>query len=97
MRIHRGDGGNQCRDVGRKSYLMLGEGAEIPESRFIRQSPAQRSKDPAAAPTAGRPFSKDTLEADNSIEVVVVGGGTNTYRSVGDFSCLSSADVDQWR
>jgi len=79
------------------SYLKLGEGAEIPESRYLRQTPGQRSKDPASAPTAGRPFSKDILEAENSIEIVVVGGGTNTYFSGGDFSHLSSANVDKWR
>ena len=49
------------------------------------------------APTSGRAFSKEALEADNSIEVVVVGGGTNTYCSGSDFGYLTSAKVDQWR
>ena len=33
----------------------------------------------------------------NSIEVVVVGGGTNTYWSGGDFSHVTSIAVDKWR
>lgn len=79
------------------TYLKLGPGAEIPESRYIRQSPRQQSKDPASAPTSGRAFSRDSLDAENSIEVVVVGGGTNTYWSGGDFGYLSSTSVDLWR
>jgi hypothetical protein len=75
------------------SYLKLGPNADIPESRYLRSRDAAG----AAAPTSGRAFSQDTLTSDNSIEVVVVGGGTNTYWSGGDFGYLTTAVIDQWR
>ena len=78
------------------SYLKLGDGAEIPQSRYIRRPPRKTgSKEPQTG--SGRPFFPETLDAQNSLEIVVVGGGTNTYWAGGDFSYMSSASVDQWR
>jgi hypothetical protein len=82
------------------SYLKLGEGAEIPESRFLRDPNAQPLRagemPPKPAPGAKRPATPMS-EMGNSIEVVVVGGGTNTYWSGGDFSHVTSISVDKWR
>lgn len=41
--------------------------------------------------------SKDTNEPTTSIEIVVTGGGTNTFWSGGDFGYVGSASVDYWR
>jgi hypothetical protein len=41
--------------------------------------------------------SKDTNEPTVSIEIVVTGGGTNTFWSGGDFGYVGSVSVDQWR
>ena len=35
--------------------------------------------------------------SNTSIEIVVTGGGTNTFWSGGDFGYAGSASVDQWR
>ncbi len=79
------------------SYLKLGEGAEIPESRYIRRPFPQgaAAKPPAGAASGGAP--QGPAEESYSIEIIVVGGGTNTYWSGGDFSYMSSAAVDKWR
>jgi hypothetical protein len=38
------------------------------------------------------------MSADpTSIEIVVTGGGTNTFWSAGDLAYAGSASVDQWR
>jgi hypothetical protein len=71
------------------SYLKKGEGAEIPVSRYIRRMPSKES--PQSKASSGRAASA------TSIEIVVVGGGTNTFWSGGDFSYISSASVDKWR
>jgi hypothetical protein len=64
------------------SYLKLGDDADIPVTRFVRR-PRQG---PAAA---GAPLS--------GIEIIVLGGETNTYWFGGDFSYIVSASVDTWR
>ncbi len=64
------------------SYLKLGETAEVPVSRFVRTPP--RGAQPGAPPRT-------------PIEVIAVGGGTNTYWSGGDFSHIVSASIDKWR
>jgi hypothetical protein len=64
------------------SYLKLGETAEVPVSRFVRTPPRRAQADaPPRSP----------------IEVLAVGGGTNTYWSGGDFSHLVSASIDKWK
>ncbi len=64
------------------SYLKLGEGAEIPVSRFLRRP---------------RPGAPTDAPPSSAIEVLVTGGGTNTYWSGGDFSYVASASVDKWK
>jgi hypothetical protein len=70
------------------SWLKQGEGAVVPVSRY--QSPRRRSDSSFVA-------SQDSNESNTSIEIVVTGGGTNTFWSGGDFGYAGSASVDQWR
>lgn len=65
------------------SYLKLGPTAEIPVSRFTN---APRGGGLTSAPRNASP-----------IEIVAVGGGTNTFWSGGDFSYVGSASIDKWR
>lgn len=78
------------------SYLKLGPNAVIPESRYIRRPRAKRGTGDTRT-ESGRAFTRDTIDAENSIEILVVGGSTNTYWGGGDFSYMSSALVDKWR
>ena len=64
------------------SYLKLGETAEVPVSRYVKRPPRGA---PASTPPR------------NPIEVLAVGGGTNTYWSGGDFSHVGSVSIDKWR
>jgi hypothetical protein len=70
-------------------WLKQGPGAVVPVSRYNRNSPAGRNTAFMA--------SKDNNEPSNSIDIVVTGGGTNTFWSGGDFGYAGSASVDQWR
>jgi len=72
------------------TWLKQGEGAVVPVSRYKRG---------AGAVTRNTSFmaSKDSNEPTTSIEIVVTGGGTNTFWSGGDFGYAGSASVDQWR
>ena len=70
-------------------WLKQGPGAVVPSSRYTRTAPAGRN--PAFM------ASKDNNETSTSIEIVVTGGGTNTFWSGGDFGYVGSASVDQWR
>jgi hypothetical protein len=63
------------------SYLKMGA-AELPEQRFWRRS---------------RPGASPPPKPSSSVEVVVLGGETNTYWMGGDFSYTASASVDKWR
>ena len=65
------------------SYLKLGEGAEIPVSRY------------ASPPTGGTGIA--STNSATPIEIVVVGGGTNTFWSGGDFTYVASASIDHWK
>jgi hypothetical protein len=71
------------------SWLKQGQGAVVPVSRYNRNAPAGRNTAFMA--------SKDNNEPTNSIDIVVTGGGTNTFWSGGDFGYAGSASVDQWR
>jgi len=62
------------------SYLKLGSDCDIPISRFAHRS---RAGTAAGAPMSG-------------IEILVLGGQTNTYWMGGDFSYLTSASIDKW-
>ena len=63
------------------SYLKMGDG-EIPFQRFYRR---------------GRPGAPPDPNPKSSIEIIVLGGETNTYWAGGDFSYVTSASVDKWR
>ena len=63
------------------SYLKMGD-ADIPFQRFYRR---------------GRPGAPPIPNPKSSIEVIVLGGETNTYWAGGDFSYVTSASVDKWR
>jgi len=79
------------------SYLKLGDNADIPESRYVRTPERTPENNDFFPSESGRAFLRDTVEVDNSLEILVVGGGTNTYWGGGDFSYMSSALVDTWR
>jgi hypothetical protein len=72
------------------SWYKQGQGAVVPVSRY------KRGGGGVARNTAFM-ASKDRGEPSNSIEIVVTGGGTNTFWSGGDFGYAGSASVDQWR
>jgi len=63
------------------SYLKMGDG-EIPFQRFYRR---------------GRPGGPPDPNPKSSVEVIVLGGETNTYWAGGDFSYVASASIDKWR
>lgn len=65
------------------SYLKLGDKDEVPVSRYVAGGMS-----PGAVAGSAPP---------NPIEIVVTGGGTNTFWSGGDFSYVTSASVDKWR
>jgi hypothetical protein len=69
------------------SYLKLGEGDVVPVSRFKGEAvmgvPVNPSVNFPRSPTP--------------IEIIVMGGKTNTYWSGGDFSYATSASIDKWR
>ena len=69
------------------SYLKAGENGVIPISRFAERL------------TIGNPVNAFGIfpEIRTPIEIIVTGGGTNTYWSGGDFTYSSSASVDKWR
>jgi hypothetical protein len=70
-------------------WLKQGQGAVVPVSRYARGGRASRNTAFMA--------SKDNNEPRIPIEIVVTGGGTNTFWSGGDFGYVGSASVDQWR
>ncbi len=70
-------------------WLKQGQGAVVPVSRYVRKAGSARNTAFMA--------SKDNNETTTSIEIVVTGGGTNTFWSGGDFGYAGSGSVDQWR
>jgi hypothetical protein len=71
-------------------WLKQGQGAVVPVSRYSRSGGGVSRNTAFMA-------SRDNNEPTNSIEIVVTGGGTNTFWSGGDFGYAGSASVDQWR
>ncbi len=69
-------------------WLKKGKGAVVPVSRY---------KGGFGSRNTAFMASKDTNEPTTSIEIVVTGGGTNTFWSGGDFGYVGSASVDYWR
>ena len=64
------------------SYLAAGEHDVVPVSRFIE-----------GVPRGGLGLAMQAAP----IEIVTVGGGTNTFWSGGDFSYITSASIDAWK
>ena len=69
------------------SWLKRGKDTVVPVSRYKGR---RRGNSSFIA-------SQDNNEPTTSIEIVVTGGGTNTFWSGGDFGYVGSASVDQWR
>jgi hypothetical protein len=69
------------------SYLKAGENGVIPVSRFAEKL------------TLGVPVNAFGVfpQSPTPIEIIVTGGGTNTYWSGGDFTCSGSVSIDKWR
>ena len=69
------------------SYLRAGENGVIPVSRFAERL------------TIGVPVNAFGVfpQSRTPIEIIVTGGGTNTYWSGGDFSYSASVSIDKWR
>jgi hypothetical protein len=69
------------------SYLKFGEDGVIPISRFAERL------------TIGVPVNAfGGLPANRTpIEIIVTGGGTNTYWSGGDFTYSAGVSIDKWR
>jgi len=68
-------------------WFKKGKGAVVPVSRYKGR---RRNNSNFMA-------SQDNNEPTTSIEIVVTGGGTNTFWSGGDFGYVGSASIDQWR
>ncbi len=74
------------------TWLKQGVGAVVPVSRYVRPASTQaKSSSSFIAP------SNSTGRPTGAIEIVVTGGGTNTFWGGGDFGYAGSASVDQWR
>jgi hypothetical protein len=69
------------------TYLKAGEDGVIPISRFAERL------------TLGVPVNAFGVfpQSSTPIEIIVTGGGTNTYWSGGDFTYSASALIDKWR
>jgi hypothetical protein len=67
-------------------WLKQGQGATIPVSRYK-----------GARSASNFIASKGDADFVPSIEIVVTGGGTNTFWAGGDFSYVGSSSVDKWR
>ncbi len=72
------------------TWLKQGQGAVVPVSRYNRGGGGVSRNPSFMAP-------RSTDEPANSINIVVTGGGTNTFWSGGDFGYAGSGSVDQWR
>jgi hypothetical protein len=66
------------------SYLKMGDG-EIPFQRFYRRGRPGGPPDPNPNPNP-----------KSSIEIIVLGGETNTYWAGGDFSHVTSVSIGKW-
>jgi len=68
-------------------WLKRGEDAVVPVSRYKGRRMGR----------SGLLATTDNNETINSINIVVTGGGTNTFWSGGDFGYVGSTSVDFWR
>jgi hypothetical protein len=62
------------------SYLKLGEDVDIPVNRYVARAPY-------GAPEGGH---------RSAVEIIVLGGETNTYWFGGDFAYMTGASIDKW-
>ncbi|MEJ2109989.1 MAG: hypothetical protein P8Z37_08760 [Acidobacteriota bacterium] len=69
------------------SYLSLGEDNVLPISRFKGDLVIGVPVNPSV----------NFPRSSTPIEIIVMGGKTNTYWSGGDFSYATSASIDEWR
>ncbi len=69
------------------SYLKLGENGVIPLSRFAERLEIGTPVNPSV----------NFPRSSTPIEIIVTGGGTNTYWTGSDFSYAASASIDEWR
>ncbi len=69
------------------SYLKAGENGVVPISRFTERL------------TLGVPVNAFGVfpQSLTPVEIIVTGGGTNTYWSGGDFTYATSVSIDKWR
>jgi hypothetical protein len=72
------------------TWYKQGTGAVVPVSRY-------QGRRGGVARNSSFISSGDNSTSNTSIEIVVTGGGTNTFWSGGDFGYAGSASVDQWR
>lgn len=70
------------------SWLKRGKDAVVPVSRY---------KGGGRRAGSGSGFTSLGGETPTTIEIVVTGGGTNTFWAGGDFGYIGSASVDHWR
>jgi hypothetical protein len=71
-------------------WYKQGQGAVVPSSRYKRDGGGVARNSSFIA-------SQNSNELSNSLNIVVTGGGTNTFWSGGDFGYAGSASVDLWR
>jgi hypothetical protein len=69
------------------SYLKLGKNDVVPVSRFTGEAVMGVPVNPSV----------NFPRSSTPIEIIVMGGKTNTYWSGGDFSYAMSASIDKWR
>ncbi len=69
------------------SYLKLGENGVIPLSRFTENLVIGTPVNPSV----------NFPRSSTPIEIIVTGGGTNTYWTGSDFGYATSASIDKWR
>ena len=77
------------------SWLKMGMNAVVPSSRYKRNLRMPGSGGGFAS--SGFSSLEEETPDPTRIEIVVTGGGTNTFWGGGDFGYIGSASVDQWR
>ena len=82
--------------------LKRPESGEEPYASWLKRGmdvvvPSSRYQGGGRTPGSGGGFSSLGGETGSTVEIVVTGGGTNTFWGGGDFGYIGSASVDQWR
>jgi len=76
-------------------WLKKGRDFVVPSSRYKRSGRMPGSGGGFAS--SGFASLEEETPDPTSIEIIVTGGGTNTFWGGGDFGYIGSASVDQWR